>query len=331
MNDVARLAGVSSQTVSRAVNSPNLLSPATLAKVRRAIDLLDYHPNVAAQSLANRTVKMIGLFMPFTQEQVKSNMFFHSLSATVCQRCAQHDFVLQLFTANPDESYVRLFKRLYREKRVGGLLLTCPSMNTKEIGELRSSAVPFVLIGRPAAPDLDVDYVDVDNAAGAHMAAQHLLNKGHRDIALLNAPKFMTLSEDLRSGVQRACQEQGEPVRFTEIHSELTYKSGLEIMRRLIASDSRPTGIITADDLLALTVKRAADEARLRIPEDIAVISTFASGWYDVMEPELTHVDTGFERIGIVAAEHMMKVILKKNPPPLRTVLDVKLTEGKST
>lgn len=333
INDVGKLAGVSRQTVSRALNDPESLHPSTLEKVMKAIRILDYHPNITARNLANRTVRSIGLFMPFTVEQMRHNLFFPVISTSICQHCAENDFVFQLFTAAPEEEgYSGLFKRLYYQKKVGGLILACPSIRTRDIVELIGSKIPFVLIGRPAFDLQLVQYVDVDNVQAAYLATRHLLEMGHRSIALLNASPSLTLSEDLLAGFHKAFEERQVPKDGACVaHTDLTFHSAHAEMAKLLDLANPPTAIVAADDMLGLGAVRAAEERGLAIPADLSVVCAAHNGWGDISQPKFTYIETGYEQLGHLASDHMISYILKQDTSSLQRVLPVRLVEGGST
>ena len=326
--DVAKLAGVSRQTVSRVLNTPHLVKPETLELVNRAMAMLDYHPNVSARSLVMKTTKAIGLFMPFSTEQVRQNMFFSTLTSVLCHYMPQHDFVLQLFTASAGENYSEMFKRLYREKRVGGYIITCPALNIKEILELTREGVPYVLIGRPAVEMEGVNYVDGDNRQAGYLAAKKAIEYGHRNIAFLNAPESMTMAEDLREGIARAVSESGEDdIRIREIHTDLTMQSAMKHARDCIGADA-PTLFLTADDLLAFGVMRAANELGFPTPERISVVSMSASGWDEYAEKPLSRSEHDIASLGTIAADYLIKTIMQGPQEPLHEVLPVHYVEG---
>ncbi|WP_214627760.1 LacI family DNA-binding transcriptional regulator [Paenibacillus agaridevorans] len=310
INDVAKLAGVSRQTVSRVINNSPLVKPETIVEVQKAITLLDYHPNAVARNLAIKTVKTVGLFMPFDVEQVRQNMFFSTISATICHYYAKQDFVLQLFTSPDDRNYSELFKKLYREKRVGGLILTCPSVNNEDVMELLAAKIPFVIIGRPGLELEQINYVDVDNVKAAYLAVQRMLELGHRKICLLNAPSSMTLAVDIRKGAEEAYREASMPIgNLSEMHIDLTLKSAYEATLHVMSRDDRPTAFVTADDLIVLGIKKATDQLNLSIPTDLSVISVIKNGWADLLPMPLTYIDASFEDLGTRSAQFMLKTI----------------------
>lgn len=330
INDVAKLAGVSRQTVSRVLNEPGRVNPDTLQNVKRAIEKLDYHPNITARNLANNIVKTVGLFMPFGVAEVRQNLFFSTLSATVCHHFADKDFVLQLFTSLDEEDYGSLFKRLYREKRVGGLILTCPSVNNQQIVELLAARIPFVLVGRPGVELEGASYVDVDNAEAADRLFSYLLELGHQRIGFLNAPPSLTLAVDLSEGIDRARKRWAERSELIEEHSGLTLEYGYEAAKRMLSAPDRPTAIMAADDLLIMGAAKAAEELGLSIPGDLSIASAVKNGWGDLLPIPLTYIDTQFEKLGGISAAYIIDQISGEPTQQLRCVLPVQLVEGQS-
>jgi len=330
INDVAKLAGVSAQTVSRTINDPTLVSKKTLEKVQRAIDALDYHPNITARFLVNKKVRSIGLFMPFSIDQVKQSLFFSTLSSAICQFCSQNNFVMQMFTSLSREDSSRLFAKLFKERQVGALILTCPSVSNEELIYLLSEKIPFIIIGRPGILSAQIPYVDVNNVQSGKLSIEHLIQYGHKRIGFLNGPSNMTLSHDLRQGVADAVAAHGQPLTILESETNLTLESGYAEALKLLRSDRPPTAIVAADDLLAVGVKKAADELNLRIPEDLSLISGVLNGWGNILPFKLTHIDTQFEKLGDIAAEHLSRYILNEEPITLSKILEVRLVEGQS-
>lgn len=331
INDVAKLAGVSRQTVSRVLNEPDRVQGVTLERVQKAIELLDYHPNITARNLANRTVRSIGLFMPFTAEQIRRNLFFSLISNSVCMCCAEHDFVLQLFTSVPEEEYSDLFKRLYYEKRVGGLIITCPTIRTTQLVELIGHGIPFVLIGRPPVNVEGINYIDSNNRHAAYLATAYVLEQGHRDLMLMNAAPWMTLSEDLRDGFNLAHKEQGLTVAPDKIvHTALTYESAYQEALAILRQPSPPTAIVTADDLLALAVMRAAEALGINIPGQLSLVCVEHNGWGEVSRQRMAHIESGSEQLGVVAAQYLVARINGTTSEMLQQILPVRLVEGET-
>jgi len=330
ITDVAKLAGVSAQTVSRVINSPEMVSKNTLEKVQRAINALDYHPNITARFLVNSKPRSIGLFMPFSSDQVRQSLFFSALSASICQFCSQNNLIMQMFTSMSREDSSRLFVKLFKERQIGGLILTCPSVSNEELIYLLSEKIPFIIVGRPGIQTTQIPYVDVDNVQAGKMAIEHLAGFGHRRIGFLNGPSNMTLSIDLREGVTSAATQHHPEMVILEAESNLTLESGYSEALKLLKSEKRPTAIFAADDLLVVGIKKAADELYLRIPEDLSIISGVQNGWGNILPFKLTHIDTQFEKLGDIAAEHLARYILHEEPINLSGLLEVRLVEGQS-
>lgn len=237
---------------------------------------------------------------------------------------------MQLFTSLSREDSGKLFVKLFKERQVGGLILTCPSVTNEELISLITEKIPFIIVGRPGIQTQQIPYVDVDNVMAGRLATRHLLDFGHREIGFLNGPANMTLSVDLRQGVYACAAEHGAKTNIREAETDLTFNVGYQEAMKLLTSPRRPTAIFTADDLLAIGVKKAADELGLRIPEDLSVISGVQTGWGHIFPGMLTHIDTQFEKLGDLAAEYLAHLIEEGENGGLARVLEVRLVEGQT-
>src|SRR5687768_5191720 len=180
--DVAELAGVSRQTVSNAVNNPDLLRPDTLTRVLDAIDELGYSPNRAARNLRTRTSHLIGLrFAPVQEGTANATMdrFVHSLVET----SSAAGYHVLLFPGDPQDPTAG-YDALLRSTAVDAFVATDTYLGNPQAAWLESRRAPFVAFGRPwDNPDARHPWVDVDGAAGVELATTHLIERGHTRIA----------------------------------------------------------------------------------------------------------------------------------------------------
>ncbi len=180
--DVAERAGVSRQTVSNAVNNPDLLRADTLARVQEAIDDLGYLPNRAARNLRTRASHLIGLRMSPVQEGTANaamDRFVHSLVET----SREAGYHVLLFAGDPLNATVG-YDDLLRSTAVDAFVVTDTYLGNPQAAWLRDRRAPFVAFGRPwDDPGARHPWVDVDGATGTELATQHLLDRGHQRIA----------------------------------------------------------------------------------------------------------------------------------------------------
>ena len=293
--DVAERAGVSRQTVSNAVNNPDLLRADTLARVQEAIDELGYSPNRAARNLRTRTSHLIGLrFTPAQEGTANATMdrFVHSL---VDMSSAAGYHVL-LFPGDPEDPLAG-YDDLLRSTAVDAFVATDTYLGNPQAAWLETRRAPFVAFGRPwDNPVARHPWVDVDGAAGAELATTHLLDRGHERIAWIGWRKDSWIGEDRRAGWSRALRNRGLATTGLASRVEDTVASGREASAVLL-DEARPTGFVCASDTLAMGVLHTLAERGLAPGRDVAVVGFDDSQVAQVVPPGLTSVRQPLEEV----------------------------------
>ena len=313
--DVAERAGVSRQTVSNAVNNPDLLRADTLARVQEAIDELGYSPNRAARTLRTRTSHLIGLrFTPAQEGTANATMdrFVHSLVDT----SSAAGYHVLLFPGDPEDPLAG-YDDLLRSTAVDAFVATDTYLGNPQAAWLETRRAPFVAFGRPwDNPVARHPWVDVDGAAGAELATTHLLDRGHERIAWIGWRKDSWIGEDRRAGWSRALKGRGLPTTGLASRVEDTVASGREASAVLL-DEARPSGFVCASDTLAMGVLHTLADRRLTPGRDVAVVGFADSQVAQVVPPGLTSVRQPLEE---VAAE-IVKALqgLLGHPPEVHT------------
>jgi len=310
--DVAELAGVSRQTVSNAVNNPDLLREDTLARVQAAIEQLGYQPNRAARSLRTRSSHLIGLRIPPAQEGTANALmdrFVHALVDT----SREAGYHILLFTGEPEDPLAG-YDDLLRSTAVDAFIVTDTYLGNPAAPWLRSRRAPFVAFGRPwdAEAETTHPWVDIDSAAGAAMATTHLIEQGHTRIAWIGWKRDNIMGEDRRSGWSTAMRERGLATTGLASRVEDTIASGRAATVALL-EEAQPTAFVCASDTLAMGVLHELYERRLRPGVDIAVTGFDDSQVAQTVPPGLTSVRQPLED----AAAALVKALegLLGNPP----------------
>lgn len=295
--DVAELAGVSRQTVSNAVNNPDLLRADTLARVQQAIDELGYKPNRAARNLRTRSSHLIGLRISPVQEGTASavmDRFVHSLVET----SGEAGYHVLLFTSDADDPLAG-YDELLRSTAVDAFIVADTYLGEGQAAWLRQRRAPFVAFGRPwDDPDARHPWVDIDSAAGAELATQHLIDKGHRRIAWIGWRKDSVLGEERRSGWLRAMHRAGLPTTGLASRVEDVVVSGRSAAQVLL-DEASPTAFVCASDTLAIGVMHTLAERRLQAGDDVAVVGFDDSQVAQTVWPGLTSVRQPLEQAAI--------------------------------
>lgn len=306
LSTVADEAGVSRQTVSNALNNPDLLRPDTLARVQEVIDRLGYTPNRAARSLRTRTSHLIGLRFEEAQEGASSALmdrFVHSLVETMAR--TQHHVLL--FSGDADDP-LDGYDDLLRSTAVDAFVVTDTYAGTPQAAFLKSRGAPFVTFGRPwDDPTADHAWVDVDGAAGGRLATEHLLAMGHDRVGWLGWEKASRIGEDRRSGWAEALRATGrDPAgmgrRITDVVDAARHAAHEMI-------EAGITGFACASDTLGIGVLHACAERGLRPGLDIGVVGFDDSLAAQVIWPGLSSVRQPLEQVAVELVALLHKVL----------------------
>lgn len=312
---VAEQAGVSRQTVSNALNNPELLRPETLTRVREVIDRLGYSPNRAARQLRTRNSHLFGLrFEPAPQGSgaMLMDRFLHSL----VEAASETGHHVLLFSGDPTDP-LDGYEDLLRSTAVDGFVVTDTYAGTPQAGFLQSHDAPFVTFGRPWDEDparADWAWVDIDGAHGGRVATEHLLAEGHDRIAWLGWEKSSRIGQDRRSGWEAAMDAAGRNrsglgVRISDNvdHARMATHMMLE--------DPAITGFVCTSDTLALGVMHACAERGLRPGRDIGVVGFDDSPAAALTWPGLTSVRPPLEDVAHALVKMLHLVLAHTSIP----------------
>ncbi|WP_442595353.1 LacI family DNA-binding transcriptional regulator [Parapusillimonas sp. JC17] len=300
--DVAQLAGVSTATVSRAMNNPDTVDPETLARVRAAADKLRYVPHGGARSLRSHRTRMIGAVVP----SVEYALYARTTSA-VHQRVSARGYSLVLAEHHYDlDAELRVVEQLMQH-----------GMDAFVFVGLDHHPALFSLLedyGRPYVLTWGVDplrrhpSVGFDNHAAAYQVTRHLIELGHRHIGLLSAPlqgndRAMARGQGMRAALAEAgLALDPRHVQYAPIHLH-TAEQG---MSALISLPDRPTAVVATNDIFAVGGMIACRKAGLRIPQDISITGIDNTDLGATQTPGLTSVRTPIIEIGHAAAEQLI-------------------------
>lgn len=301
MTDVAKLAGVSHQTVSRVLNDHPNVREQTRARVRAAITELGYRPNRAARVLATGTSQVIG-FVSRT-----STLYGPAATLTaLAEEALQHGFAVNVESVRTlDRRPVAEAISRLRDQRVAGLVVIAPVESANDALDDLPDDIPLVNVdGDPRRP---IELVTVDQEAGAYAATTHLLAAGHRTVWHVSGPNDWFDSQGRVTGWQRALTEAGAevpPLMPADWSAASVYRTG-----QILARMNDVTAVFAANDHLALGILRALHECGRRVPEDISLV-----GFDDVPEagyfiPPLTTIRPDFEAVARASLELLLAQI----------------------
>ena len=270
LEQVAERAGVSRSTASRANNGGRRGAPEAQTAVDAAVADLGFIPNRAARSLVTRRTDSIALVVPEPDERVLSDPFFASTINGLNAALRHTDLQLVLVMASPSEIAKRTLRYL-RGGHVDGAVVVSHHRDDVLAAELSRSSVPTVFVGRPFDGDYQVRYVDVDNAGGGRLAADHLVQLGRRRIGTIAGPQDMSAALDRLTGWSTAIIAAGlSPDAIA--YGDFTTAGGAHAATELLAAHPDLDGIFVASDLMAAGALGVLAESGRRVPEDVAVV-----------------------------------------------------------
>lgn len=265
IHDVARRAGVAPITVSRVVNNNGYVSEETRRRVEAAILELDYIPNALGPSLRSKRTLTLALVLSDI-----TNPFWTTVARGVEDAANQQGY--HVIIANTDESPEKQEEYLIflQKKQVDGFLLVPAS--SRSLGTLQKRRVPVVVLDR-YIPGEQVDSVRGDSVGGAYALTRHLLQLGHRRLAIITGRQDHSTASDRVAGFLQALTEAGENDTPHIYRGEYNQQTGYDYTRQILKLEPRPTAIFASNNFIAIGVMRALREARVKVPKNMSVVA----------------------------------------------------------
>jgi LacI family transcriptional regulator, repressor for deo operon, udp, cdd, tsx, nupC, and nupG len=301
MSDVARLANVSTATVSRVLTKPESVKAETKQKVLEAIHQLNYKPNMVARQFRRKETKIVLVVVPDI-----TNPFFSRVLRGIEHTAVQNGY--QVIVGDTENNVKREceYLNLLRQKQADGMILLTARIDKDDLQEI-ANQYPVVLACE-YIEGISVPTVSIDNISSARKAVEHLIQIGHKKIAHITGPLNVILSRDRLKGFQQAMMNHDltiDPVFIQE--GNFTYNSGFNQMVKLLALENPPTAVFAANDEMAVGTVKAAIENGKKVPEDLAVVGFDNIKISEIFEPSITTIEQPKYKIGINAMELLIK------------------------
>jgi DNA-binding LacI/PurR family transcriptional regulator len=323
--DVAALAGVGVATVSRVLNGHVGVRPTTRERVVEAIEALNYRPSSLARSLSLQRTMVVAALLPwFTNPSAVQRV------RGIVEGLSGSAYDLMVFDIESEDRQRRAFELFDRGDRADGLLVVSTLPPEAEVDRLRAAGVPCVLID---AVHSCFPSIAVDDVAGGEIATRHLLELGHRRVALIGdpPPEFrFDWSRDRTRGYQRALAAAGIEVRDEYVREGTRLPQvARAIAAELLSLPERPTAVFAASDTQAIGVLEAARTLGIDVPGDLSVI-----GFDDIEVAAyvgLTTVRQPLVESGRRGAKVLLEVLARRAVEPLRELLPLDLVVRSTT
>ncbi len=285
ITDVATHAGVSMKTVSRVLNNEAHVRPALRERVMEAVAALDYKPNLAARQLAANRSFLISLIINAVNVSYSSQIV-----VAAAEECRRHGYHLVSEAFGPGETGREVVERVTARLRPDGIILAPPLCNDGDmVAAVERSGTPLARLA--GTGDLYGTAIAVHEAPIAQAMVRHLIDLGHRRIAMIAPPVDHGAAQERVTGYRAALAEAElaeEPAIVAR--GDFTFRSGVEVTERLLAIEPRPTAIFAANDGMALGAIAAAQRMGLRVPADVAIAGFDDSPASRMVFPQLTTV-----------------------------------------
>ncbi len=325
IKDVAQAARVSSATVSRVLSNKGQVRDSTRKKVLEAVDALGYTPSRVARSLRVRSSQIIGVIISDIQ-----NPFFTALVRAVEDIAHENNFAIFLCNSDENPDKESLYLDLMIAEQVAGVIFTPTGESINRYEKLTRIKCPVVAVDRRIV-DCDIDTVVLDNKRGAYEATSYLIEMNHTKIGAILGSYALTTGRERYEGFSAALskhklKENPDWVKF----GTPAIQTGLEMGRKLLSGDDRPSAVFTGNNLITLGFLHAVREIGLSIPNDISLVAFDDPVWSSLVSPQLTVVAQPTYEIGKIAADIVLKRIRGFNGSPEMIVLQPELIKRQS-
>lgn len=324
LSEVAEEAGVSPTAVSRYLNNRIELPQATRDRIDAAIAKLNYRPNLLAKRLSTGKTEAISLVTPEI-----ANPFFAELAAAIEAEAQRHGYAVYMSSTQGDR--VREIDAIQRlqDQHVDGLIMMT---NQPDDGTLAALLKPHhnVVLLDEDIPGVTVPRVFVENEQGTYLGTRHLIEAGHRDIAIMSGPAGLMSVRERLAGYHRAMAEAGLAVRPEWVLlGDYSRSYGRVATEQLLAQASMPSAVLACSDYIAIGVLQAMRQADRVVPRDLSLVGFDDMPFAELVDPALTTIRQPIAEMGRIAFERLLALINKTEAQPL-TRLPVSLIVRKS-
>jgi LacI family repressor for deo operon, udp, cdd, tsx, nupC, and nupG len=292
MKDVAKMAGVSTATVSRALMNPDKVSVHTRQKVENAVLEVGYYPHNLAKNLRRNESRAVLVIVPDI-----SDPFFSDTIRGIEETAAKHGYLVLIGDCKHQQQE-HAFINLLITKRIDGMILLGSSIPF-DVSKEEQKNMPPMVMANEFTPELELPTVHIDNLTSAFNATHHLQQLGHQHIACITGPESMPLCQYRVQGYIQALRRAGIPIRDEYIiRGDFTHESGAASAEILLNLPKPPSAIFCHSDVMAIGTMWQAKKMGLKLPDDLSVVGFDNINIAQYSEPPLTTVAQPCYEIG---------------------------------
>jgi len=325
-NDIAKLAKVSSTTVSHVINETRLVLPETKKRVLDAMRKLNYQPNLLARGLATGKTHTVGLVI----SDIK-NPFYPELVQGVEELAVKNDY--NIFLCNTDYDIEKGFKSIGAliMKKIDGIIVASSQADSLLIKELINTKVPFVLVDW-GKRNVNADSIYFDYRIGIAEAIDYLTSLDHRKIYFISGPKTMkTAKIRIRNFIDVVEKYKDDDLDYKIIEGDHKIEGGIRAAQDILKRKDIPTAVICSNDLTAIGAMKAFKAGGIKVPDDMSIIGLDNIALTEIVSPALTTIELERYRIGSTAMELLLNRIKDKKLAKQTGIFKTKLIIREST
>lgn len=334
LKELAEHLGLSQTTVSRALNGFPEVRESTRLRVQEAAKKFNYAPNQRAKNLATGRAMATGHVIPVSSKHEMVNPIFADFIAGASEVYYRSGYEMVLSIVN-DRDEEAVYRGLASNRTVDGIIVHGPRLNDARLELLHEIGIPFVVHGRSSGARTPYSWLDVNNRSAFQRATDFLLDLGHRQIALINGLEAMDFAFRRRDGYELALRARGiDPDPRLMRSDEMTENFGYSSAKEMMARPSPPSAYLVSSIICAIGVRRAVEEAGLRIGRDISIITfdddlSYLKNGETV--PIFTAARSSVREAGRQAGGMLLDLIRGANSGPMNVLLEAELMVGTST
>lgn len=312
IKDIARIAGTSTATVSKAMNGSSTISEATTKKILRIAKEMKYHPNARAQSFAKQKNQTIFFLAKLQKDTAFQTPHIYEILSGAQQ--ALHEKGYRLCLQHVDEKHAgQEIAQLIEQKCADGVILHASIVTKKLAEQIGKQSFAHIVIGQPNF-ESGLCWLDTNNILSGELAVRHLTDIGKRTIGFIGGKPDDMISWHRLRGMRNALEECGiEPINAYIKQGDSTIQEGFRMTCQLLKNKQRPQAIICANNLVALGCIQALEEKKIKIPEEIALVTFDDYPFSRISEPALTVVNIDVFDLGRQAGRWIVEKIRKPN------------------
>lgn len=319
ISDVAKMANVSTATVSRVLSNSGNVKKETAEKVLEAIKKLNYQPNLLARQLRRLETKTVLVVVPDI-----TNTFFSKILRGIEQVAIENDYEVLLGDTGNSLEREKGYLDILRQKKADGMILLTARLESHLLEEI-SREFPVVLACEYLEGS-DIPTVSIDNISSARKATEYLISLGHKRIGFLSGPMDVILSRDRLKGFKQGMMQHDIAIEPNLIQEgDFSFESGFNLMTKLLALTEPPTAVFASSDEMAIGAIKAIKAKGLKVPDDISIVGFDDIKFASIFEPALTTVSQPMFEIGQKAMELLIKLIQKDKLEKSQYILEDQL------